>query len=237
MSRRWRTALVALPLLLGIAACGDDDDGDEQDAAACDAYLDVVSAFNEEPDPEVIDPLLDTLEAEKPDAVDSELQYMVDAVRDAFESGEMDFFEDPEFTSATQTVDQHFYDGCEAEEKIEVEAVDYAFTGFPEELPAGLSFVKLTNATTKGESHEIAVLSKNDGVTDSWDELLASEEESAEKVTFHGAGFADGEGDTAVAFLDLDAGEYIAVCFISVGGEEDGPPHFTEGMRHEFTVA
>ena len=31
-------------------------------------------------------------------------------------------------------------------------------------------------------------------------------------------------------------GEYAMVCFIPVGGAEDGPPHFTQGMVQEFIV-
>jgi hypothetical protein len=35
---------------------------------------------------------------------------------------------------------------------------------------------------------------------------------------------------------ELEPGEYVMVCFVSVGGAEDGPPHFTQGMKYEFTV-
>lgn len=56
-------------------------------------------------------------------------------------------------------------------------------------------------------------------------------------------------GDDDYFVADLEEGEYIALCFIPVGltpeaaaaveegGEEpQGPPHFTQGMRAEFTV-
>lgn len=33
-----------------------------------------------------------------------------------------------------------------------------------------------------------------------------------------------------------DPGSYIAVCFIPIGGGEEGPPHFTGGMVAEFDV-
>jgi hypothetical protein len=41
---------------------------------------------------------------------------------------------------------------------------------------------------------------------------------------------------------DLTSGSYAAVCFIPVGSvdeetEADGPPHFTQGMKTEFTVS
>jgi hypothetical protein len=37
--------------------------------------------------------------------------------------------------------------------------------------------------------------------------------------------------------LDLEPGRYAAVCFIPIGGGEDGPPHFTGGMVAELEVA
>ena len=43
-----------------------------------------------------------------------------------------------------------------------------------------------------------------------------------------------GEGGSTLA--ELSAGDYAMICFIPVGGGEDGPPHFTQGMIHEFTV-
>ena len=69
-----------------------------------------------------------------------------------------------------------------------------------------------------------------------------------EKVTSGFGAFAfPGSSDSRI--IELEAGEYLAVCFIPVGltpevaeaaesgGEEpQGPPHFTQGMRAEFTV-
>ena len=36
--------------------------------------------------------------------------------------------------------------------------------------------------------------------------------------------------------LDLEPGRYAAVCFIPIGGGEDGAPHFTGGMVAELEV-
>jgi hypothetical protein len=49
--------------------------------------------------------------------------------------------------------------------------------------------------------------------------------------------FADQPDQTAVAMYDLEPGQYVAVCFIPVGGGEDGPPHFTSGMLAEFEAS
>ena len=91
------------------------------------------------------------------------------------------------------------------------------------------------------------MLRKNEGVTESWDELLQlPEEEAMEFVTEVGGAFAPTKGSVGLGVFELEAGEHIALCFIPVGTsmgadgefvEGDGPPHFVEGMRHEFTVA
>ncbi|MBA3606044.1 MAG: hypothetical protein H0W46_08755, partial [Acidimicrobiia bacterium] len=113
-----------------------------------------------------------------------------------------------------------------------------------DELPAGQLGLLLTNDGE--EAHEIAVLRKNEGVTATWDELLElPEEEAREMVTEVGGAFAPTNGAVGLLVGELEAGEHIALCFIPVGTsmgddgefiEGDGPPHFVEGMRHEFTV-
>ena len=78
---------------------------------------------------------------------------------------------------------------------------------------------------------------KADGETRSFEELFAlPEEEAGDAVTFTAATFSP-IGETTYAVADLEPGQYAAVCFIPVGGAEDGPPHFTEGMLAEFEVA
>ncbi|MDQ3738852.1 MAG: hypothetical protein M3337_06760, partial [Actinomycetota bacterium] len=100
------------------------------------------------------------------------------------------------------------------------------------------------------EVHEIILIRRNDDVTESFDELLAlPEEEAMSKTTFAGAAFAD-PGEEGQAVVNLEAGEYIALCFIpegttpevmaemeTGGTEPQGQPHFMKGMQHEFTVS
>jgi len=52
---------------------------------------------------------------------------------------------------------------------ITVTAVDYQFTGMPTSVPVGTTLT-LQNSGT--EVHEMVVIMKNPGVTQSWDELL-----------------------------------------------------------------
>jgi hypothetical protein len=253
MSRRWSTSLLVLPLVFGIAACGDDDDPpaasasaeaepEGDDATACDTWLEIADAFNGEPTVEQMDPLFDELTANAPGEIADDIDVAVTTARHVLETGDFAAFETPEMGEALSNTDGYFFDACEADEKIEVTAVDYAFTGFPDELGAGLTFAKLTNGSTAGESHELLVMRRADGESASFEELLSlGEEEAAGRIEFVGAAFAASEGDESVAYLDLTPGDYVAVCFVPVGGGEDEGPdtvtHHDEGMVHEFTVS
>lgn len=82
----------------------------------------------------------------------------------------------------------------------------------------------------------MAILQKADGVDLTWDEILAlPEDEGESKTKFFTAAYAP-PGENSSTLADLEPGDYIMVCFIPAGGAEDGAPHFTLGMRHEFTV-
>ncbi|MGH9110702.1 MAG: hypothetical protein ACRDZN_00110 [Acidimicrobiales bacterium] len=117
---------------------------------------------------------------------------------------------------------------------VDVSGVDYAFEGIPETTPAGTTGFRFTNDGT--EPHEMVIFRVNDGVTGSLEELLAAPEEDAgQNLTFAGAAFAE-PGQWGATFADLEPGRYAAVCFVPVGGAEDGPPHFMQGMSGEFEV-
>jgi hypothetical protein len=221
--------------------------GDGADAELCSAYADATAAFaGPPPDPETITPLLDTLDAEAPEEIADPLGVMTDAARTAVDSGGEDFsaFEAPEFSEAQSEVDPYMFENCEYDTKVEVTATEYAFEGIPDEIDAGRVAVLLTNEGN--EAHEIGLARKKDDVTESFDELLEMDQEEAEtKIDFAGGAFAASSGDQGLAIADLEPGEYVAACFIPVGTtmegddmqEGDGPPHFTEGMKAEFTVS
>lgn len=131
-------------------------------------------------------------------------------------------------------------DEC-ADETMDVTAAEYKFSGIREDLSAGI--VGATFENTGGEMHEIVLLRKKDGVTESFENILAKDEEEAEKLVDVSFGAFGGPGSkSSVAFDMREAGDYAAVCLIPVGstpdaGEEvDGPPHFTQRMITEFTV-
>jgi uncharacterized cupredoxin-like copper-binding protein len=148
---------------------------------------------------------------------------------------------------------------------VAVHAVDYAYKGVPATLPAGETRFSFTN-DSKNEGHEMALFRINDGVNDSFDQILAEDEARqqqgqsqqgaqqgsqqggqnppaeqkeppAPKMTFFASTGAD-PGDSARMDLigNLPAGRYGMVCFLPVAGDQTGTPHYKKGMKAEFTV-
>jgi hypothetical protein len=249
MHSRFTAGALAAVLALGLAACGDDDGGDDTaspeaggattttaaaPSEACDATISVGARFSDAPEgpppPEFIEGVntdLDTIIASGDEAFVGPAEEMQDLV--AAETPD----EDAIFGLYGEMA-QAVHEGC-GYETADVTAVDYAFEGLPETLPAGPVSFALTNEGT--EEHEMIVVRRNDGETRPVEELLELPEAEVEQVvTFTGATFAQ-PGDTGYLAADLDAGGYVALCFIPVGGGEDGPPHFTEGMVTEFEVS
>jgi hypothetical protein len=246
MKKRSLFIAVALGLLF-TGACGDDEDsdsgstdttaadesgGDGEEAAGgefCSAYTELLAG---EPTPEAIREVA----ALAPEAAVEPLE----AVATGFETDGEAFFESEEFATNFATVGEIANDEC-ADEVLDITAVDYAFEGIPDEVNSGTIGVNFSN---EGEEfHELVVFKKNDGVTESFEEIFAlGEEEAGELVTEFGGGFAPPGGSSGALFELTEPGEYVAVCFVSVGStpeneEADGPPHFTQGMLTEFTVS
>ena len=92
----------------------------------------------------------------------------------------------------------------------------------------------------------MAIMRKADGVTQTWDEILALPQEEAEALVVEvGSTWAPNKGAQGLAVVDLVAGEYVATCFVPDGttvakdgavSEGTGTPHFMHGMISEFTV-
>ena len=130
-------------------------------------------------------------------------------------------------------------DSCPGVEVIDVTATEYHYDGVPEALETGYKVINFSNEGT--EAHEMFTVRINDGVTETLEELLAlPEEEALTKVTPVNAVFAMPGGSDVVSWNLAEPGNYAAFCFVPVGSvgetEGDGPPHFTQGMVHEFTV-
>jgi len=260
--QRVGAGLFALTLFAGLAACGDDDESDEgteatdgaedggEQAASNDEFCGAVVDFNsavlevelDESSTEAdikaagdeLAPLSDTMASDAPDDLSDTADELNATVQSLLEGDAEAFNADATFETYTEFLGGAV-ETCEFD-AVDVDAVDYAFEGVPETIDAGTVAFKLTNSTEHDEEHEMVIFSKADGVTESFEDLLAlPEEEVGSKVVFAGAAFAPPGGE-GFALAELGPGEYAMVCFIPVGGADDGPPHFTQGMLQEFAV-
>jgi hypothetical protein len=242
--RRSLAAALSLSLATGLAACSDDDDREAATpAAACDAAVDLGAAFGAAPeDPaemgafaaEALVPVGDAfVEAYGDDGAEADAAATLsDAFAGMADTGDPSAFEDPDVADAQAVIGADVHDGCPVE-TIDVTAVEYAFQGVPDELDAGRTSFALTNDGV--EDHEMVLFRLNDGVDMTLDDLLDAGEDAFADVTFTGVAFG-GPDTTAYTVVDLEPGTYFLLCFIPVGGGEDGPPHFMEGMRQTITV-
>lgn len=254
-TRGLATAALALALAGSVlSACGDDEDAAATDtgtdagvdapsddglaagsgglsAAACDAYAALGAGMVG--DPAVAAEAATALAAELPADLEAAGTTLADTL-----SGDPDGMGSPEFTAAWAEVGDAAFDACEADAQLDVTGVDYGFEGLPTTVDAGRVALRFTNGTTAGEPHELVLMRRNDGVTESVDELLAlPEEQIGEKLTMAGVVFADAAGTSSVLLTDLEAGGYIAICMIPVGGGEDGAPHAAHGMVAEIEAS
>jgi hypothetical protein len=250
-----------------------DDDSDGDDAAAetegasgrggsdLDRYCETVLAIDQaQPDvdfesaspeemtaglktfaSETLRPLVADAAAAAPEEVSHEVEVMSGAVDEMARSGDFAVFEQPEVSAADDTLHAFELDNC-GWQRQDVTAVEYGFEGIPDELATGPTSFELTNDGE--ELHELQQFRKNDGVTETAQELLAlPEEEAMSKVTQVGSGAFAPPGETEYTVVDLEAGDYVAVCFVPTGmtSEDqepaaDAPPHFAHGMVAELTV-
>ena len=251
-------AVVAVLLATGLAACGDDDEtetsgdapageGAEGDTGAfCDALVefngavlgveldDTSSAEDITAAGEQLGPMMQAIVDNAPEGLGDTAEELNGAVA-ALEDGDATAFNsDDTFQTYTEFVDSAVGE-CDFEQ-VDVTLADYAFEGLPETIEAGTYAFALTNSSDV-EDHEMAMVRKADGVTQPIEEILELPEEEAESmVEFIGAGFAPPGGEGS-ALVELTPGDYAVLCFIPVGGGEEGPPHFTQGMVAEFTVS
>lgn len=249
---------VALAAILLLAACGggDDDGGDDTAAATpaaeeteheahmefCESIVGaetaVLAAANGG-DPAAAEDLLATAEGSVPPELEEQMGVVATTVREALETRDDRAFESEEFSQNEEEIDQWVADNC-GYESVEVSAVDYAFEGVPETLPAGTTTFVFSNEGQ--ELHEMLMLRLKDP-SESIDDLLKLGEKEAQKhIDFISASFGP-PGTTDIESKELTAGKYALVCFVPVGSTSEkaarkaqGPPHAVRGMTLEFTV-
>jgi uncharacterized cupredoxin-like copper-binding protein len=117
--------------------------------------------------------------------------------------------------------------------EITIDAADFAFIT-NDSVSAGWVRVKLTNSGA--EAHHVQFLRLNDGVTiEQFREALKQGEGPALALVKHMGGVgAIAPNGSAQAVLDLTAGNYVILCFIS--SPIDHTPHLAKGMIKTLTV-
>jgi hypothetical protein len=266
-------AASALIVAVAMTGCSDDDDGADTDTGGTDAtaetagfdaeaYCEASEAAEQIGEPEIdfetatpqeiaeatktfmsetALPALEAAATEAGDEISDEADTVLAAGNEVAETGDFGAFETPEMAEALATIHEYDAETCDWT-TVDIVTEDYTFEGFPEELEAGPTSFELTNEGA--EVHEIALVKRNDGVTDPVEDILAlPEEEAFDKVTFVGVAGPVPTGEEAYVFADLTPGDYIVVCFLPTGMTSmdgpppDGPPHAMNGMVTEFTVS
>jgi hypothetical protein len=272
--QRFGRGLAAVAIVALIAAgCGDDDESDSSSGGAApagapagsdvDTYCDAVLGMETAPEPDidfetatpeeqaaairsyatdVIQPLVADAVAAAPDEIAAEGEVASGAFAEMAETGDPSVMEQPDTAAAFDTLHAFELENC-GWTRQDVTATEYAFAGLPDELAAGPVSFELGNDGS--ELHELQLFRRNDGVTEPVERLLAlPEEEVMSKVTPVGSGAFAPPGESGYMVVDLDAGDYIALCFIPTGmtSEDqppapDAPPHAAHGMVAELTVS
>lgn len=230
-------AAVVLSILA--SACGSSSEASEP---WCEAVADLDAAIGSigVPDEETIRETFSSLAPvgariadDAPADVRKAAARVATAIDQAAATGRPELFEPP---TSTAMADVHAFaaDEC-GYESVSVEALDFAFGGLPASVPAGRIALSFDNRSAD-EDHELVLFAMSDGEQRSMAELLELPEEEAATVaqpmafTFAEAGQRNG------LLLDLEPGRYGVVCFVPVGGAEDGAPHFVHGMVDDFVV-
>jgi hypothetical protein len=243
MSKSTASSLIAAgtaSALLLLSACGSDDSGNAG-REACDAWIAADASvigyvFMDQGEATSVMAALDTAVATAPDDIVDTMTALRDGARPMIENPGDEPSEEV-FQRYRETV-EWAGERCDVE-TLEVIATDFAYAGIPDELSTGYHVVSFANEGQ--EQHEMFVFRINDGVAETLDEIFETpEEEIFDKITPVNAAFALPEATDTASWNLASEGRYAAVCFIPVGSvgenEGDGPPHFTEGMVHEFTV-
>lgn len=245
-------ALLAMPA----AALATTEPAPADDPAFCGDYQGTLAQFDaDEVDPELAAAGLAAMTESAPDDITGDVTVVVDGAT-AELGGDGEATGTDEFAASVSALDNWTFDNCSFDSKVDIVAVDWAFGGIPLELPAGSAAFRVTNEGT--EMHEMGILRKLDGVTESWDEIvpivaqsfLEESDEAMNYAEWVGHAWIPTEGSSGVAYLDLVPGEYVAFCMLPVGtnhdmteedmealaSEADYAPHWDHGMMQEFTV-
>lgn len=235
-----------------LSGCGEDAGAASE---ACDAFVAVDHELSINEDLEAGIAAIEAFAAAAPDDVAADVEPLIPLLRDDPEAA----FESDEMAAADATADGYALEHCH-DTLVEVDAVNFAFAGVPDEIEAGRIAFAITNRTQTDEVHEALLLRKNDGVDGAAHEVMAdaigdrpvaveTTYGAFEQFAFVGGGLVEPPGGDGfdVFVVDLEPGEYILACLLPersaervesyFGGEQvDGRYHFQHGMFAGFTV-
>ncbi len=197
---------------------------------------------------ETLRPLTERILATAPPEVRDEHQILSRAVGEVETTGDFEaVLERPEVKQANVSAHAYDRDHCEWK-RVDVSAKDYTFEGVSPNLEVGVVTFEFTNSGT--EHHEMVIFRRNDGTTESFDEILALPEgQTTGKAAFFTATDAQPGQEGAYTLANLTPGHYAIICFLPVGSTPEaerataaggppiaGEPHWRRGMKTEFTV-
>ncbi|HEX6983263.1 MAG TPA: hypothetical protein VF181_10930 [Balneolaceae bacterium] len=121
----------------------------------------------------------------------------------------------------------------ESPQKITIETADFAFVNIPDTIVSGLTTFHIKNSGTFPHNAILVKIPPEH----TYDELIQFMNNNMGKhpdwATMVGGPSAPLSGESSEATVNLEPGNYAAVCVIPVPAEE---PHFMKGMTHPLTV-
>jgi hypothetical protein len=232
--RRTAIALAALGLT-ALAAC--EGDHNSMSAEACDAYANFQSAMFG--DPAAITPAAQAFADAAPESSKDDAATIVAAVGDM--TNDPSALDNPEVSAALQSVGDEVYKGCDADKKLDVTGVDYAFENIPEQIHAGRVAIRFSNDSASNEPHELVLATGTDGQSPA-DLAALPIDQLFQQARPLAVAFTTGPDTHATTLVDLTPGKYLVICTLPVGGfpeGQDGPPadpHSHHGMVTTLTV-
>ena len=191
--------------------------------------------------PETAAPIVAELREYAPAEIADAVNTFMDGTEQFATSGDSMALFSPEMSAAVTTIYPSLADGCGIT-VVSALLTDYDFGGVPETLSTGPTAFVILNDSEEGEAHEMVVMRLNDEVDLTIDELLAYPEDELDQfATFVNEVETPGPDAASGMVIDLTPGRYLYACYVTKGSvdgaEGTGPPHATEGMGGEFTVA
>jgi hypothetical protein len=142
--------------------------------------------------------------------------------------------EGPQQGTLNLTVNEAATANAAPEADVNVVMADFAFA-IPGDIKSGEQLWKVTN---EGQQiHHLIIMKPKEGKT--LDDILAYDPSSGEEEPATEVGIIEvmTNGASAYKTINLEPGDYIAICFMPDHAEGgDGMPHFMHGMVQNFTV-